>query len=877
MKTSFGGGVLGKGMQLRMDMDVYARGLSACENFELGQMGYARRRRGFAYVTEALDASSRVHAYVYSPSVTFLVEVGGSKLRVLSLDGYEVAEIAAPWSADEAGSVKASQLKKALILTHPNHQPMELLPADSSLSAWTLSEYELTHEPWYTLSLQDSTTSLLLKGSQGTLDFTETQDQVRVGDVLKFAYTVDSASHDVGGSDGFYPSADGVLCGGKWTLQVSGERGCTLKVQRRYSDGSWHDLATSITDIDAPSNNILAGDETDAMCYLRVKSTDNAGEWKDWAQTLVLNTWTRTLRLAVTGASSLNKATVPLSRPVDDTTWPIFLSGTTFSLIHNSETYSITLDYAGYEYLRFLLPDNLNISNQDSVKVVATQVADDYLNKARWYPEGTSFLPNQYELFPDSLVSGLHWRTKFKQLVNGTWADIELTSADAADCAVVLRNPSVSLYAGYPAGWYVLEFGRVFPADNNMNEAVLLDGCFGAVGAGCVSFGVDASINAITTALPTAETTTNDWSWCAWREAYGYPSTSFVHQQRVSFASTSAQPQTIWMSKTNDVSNFEVLTDYDDSSIAATLDTCNESSICWAHTKGADLCIGTQMGEYVIAAGDNTSTLTAANALAYPDGYVGASSAAASIVAADLVVYLERGSQRLRQLGYSEAANGYVSADITVLCPEVLEDGGGCVSLAYARKPDPVLYAVRADGKMAVCAFNPQQNVCAWHLFTTPNGLIKSAVTIPQETGGDWLFLRVERTSPDGSQTTQTIEVLKDVNDWQDVQLTNDGELTTCDFESYLLTTDMSSYSNASRESLNGSLNLLMAESCPAESVTCTVNGGKDWTTLNQQDELAEGWNKVNAASSNKDRRIFGFKVTGNRDFWCLGMTTISN
>ena len=48
------------------------------------------------------------------------------------------------------------------------------------------------------------------------------------------------------------------------------------------------------------------------------------------------------------------------------------------------------------------------------------------------------------------------------------------------------------------------------------------------------------------------------WSFAAFRGVYGFPSLVDVFQQRLVLAATQAQPQTVWLSKTDDLNSFEV-------------------------------------------------------------------------------------------------------------------------------------------------------------------------------------------------------------------------------------------------------------------------------------------------------------------------------
>ena len=93
----------------------------------------------------------------------------------------------------------------------------------------------------------------------------------------------------------------------------------------------------------------------------------------------------------------------------------------------------------------------------------------------------------------------------------------------------------------------------------------------------------------------------HDWSWAAWSDRYGYPAACEVYSQRLVFASTAAQPQTLWMSRTDDLFNFAT-GDSDDSAIDRTLYTTSQNPIGWMVESNGRLMMGTADAEWSISA-----------------------------------------------------------------------------------------------------------------------------------------------------------------------------------------------------------------------------------------------------------------------------------
>jgi len=868
MKTSFNGGILGDGMRLRLDMDVYARGLLECENFAVEPMGGVTRRNGMQFMAEALSADSVVFPYVYSTNISLFVEVGNACMRVYSPDGYVLANVeGSPWSVGDLRMLRVTQLKKALFFTHQNHHPREFAPMDGTLKEWALYPVEIAAEPRFTHDLQDE--ELIVDFTSATVGVVTFPQQYSIdtanNDVLLVTQTVAAQEYIIPRAEGYYPSAQGVLVGGKWQLYVSGKRGIKLTVQRRYKDGDWHDvgISKSSSGEGSMSNKALAGDEAGNECYMRVLSEDIIGTWSGYEQLFIINSWTRELRLKITHLpyNAVYTFDIPFVRPPVGAPWTFLDIGKKLKLsmlidgVIHEETATI-LDSFSTRSIRFTIAQGLvaELFYHTPAVITAYDDSDELISGNVYWLESDTLIrknmPRHFKLYWDN-----KWHDKRYDSSHPDNHEYYRIGYNAFYCIYYIENSSdiinpttIPVYEGLP--WRMVSGGPYYPGNTYACE--VLNDIKDSVTGGLII-------------------KTKDYSWSAWSAKHGYPAHALVFQQRLVFAATPAQPQTLWFSHTDDVSRFDPVVDMDDAGIIATLSSSNESGICWILGKGQDLCVGTQMGEYVVSAGGNGGAITAANIIAYSDSYVGASDVAPAVASSDMVVYIERGAQRLRQLGYSDQSNGYVSADLTAFCPELIEDGGGCVSLCSSRKPDPTIYAVLSNGTMACCSYNPLQGVSAFYLYSSPRATIKSVVAIPQAHGGDWLILRSTRKSPDGTRTKHCLEVMHDETGYLDTDIADDGSMCQQRYESTLLTMDMSGWRTLGKTTLNGEMHLFMRDAVAAESVMISCSGGDIWAGL-MQAELPRAWTKVHATPSQNDRREYGVKVSSDKNFRLLGL-----
>lgn len=341
------------------------------------------------------------------------------------------------------------------------------------------------------------------------------------------------------------------------------------------------------------------------------------------------------------------------------------------------------------------------------------------------------------------------------------------------------------------------------------------------------------------------------WSFAAFRGVYGFPSLVDVFQQRLVLAATQAQPQTVWLSKTDDLNNFEV-GKQDDSALALTLSTTTQNRICWLMAQSSRLLLGTADAEWAVSGGQGVMTST--NARADNHGFVGSSDVPA-LMATDKVLYIERGGGRVYQYGYDYESDGYVSRDLTVFADHVLADGGGCRDIAFIRKPEPRAVFVRRDGQLALMTYNSMHQVNAWHRYTT-DGTFEGVAALPNGDKADLLFALVVRD--DG----RFIEVQAPDNEFQDP----DGR----DYVSTLVTCSLTPPRDA-RKGHGAQVMMCLRSETPVEGVMVSSDGDA-WSELDRYGLLPAGWDTlVSDGAWDFDVRG-GVRVTGNRGFELLAL-----
>lgn len=155
-----------------------------------------------------------------------------------------------------------------------------------------------------------------------------------------------------------------------------------------------------------------------------------------------------------------------------------------------------------------------------------------------------------------------------------------------------------------------------------------------------------------------------------------------------------------------------------------------------------DLLLLTHEGEYA-AAGPDYGAVTGDSVKVRKQSTDG-SGAVAPVKVGREHVFLQRNGRAVMALGFDIQIQGYETHELTLLAEHITDSG--IVEMAFARRPVPTLYCVRADGKMACLTLDSKQRVTAWWLWegvTDGENLIESVAVVPQTTYDEvWLVVR---------------------------------------------------------------------------------------------------------------------------------------
>ena len=370
-----------------------------------------------------------------------------------------------------------------------------------------------------------------------------------------------------------------------------------------------------------------------------------------------------------------------------------------------------------------------------------------------------------------------------------------------------------------------------------------------------------------------ASTATENWRLGAFSDTTGHPSTVTFFEQRLVFAGTTEQPQTVFFSKSGDYENMDANiggTIADSDAIIYTI-ASNQVNAIRFMTATRTLIIGTAGGEFSVSGGGSDVAITPTNILIKKQSNHGAANVDA-IPAGNATLFLQRAKRKLRELAYNFDVDGYVSPDLTILAEHITE--GGLTQLSYQQEPNQIIWGVRDDGELVGLTYQREQQVVAWHRHkfggtfgsgasATGYGVCESVATIPTDNSEYQTYVIVKRTI--NSVTRRYVEYINNY----DFDETDD---TTFNFlDSQLEYSGSAATTISGLDHLEGQTVSILADGSTHPDKTVTsgsitldrsatkVKVGLSYTSLLQTMRLDAG--SQDGTSQGKTKRIFDITI----------------
>ena len=225
------------------------------------------------------------------------------------------------------------------------------------------------------------------------------------------------------------------------------------------------------------------------------------------------------------------------------------------------------------------------------------------------------------------------------------------------------------------------------------------------------------------------------------------PSCVSFFEQRLVFANTNNNPQTLWFSKAGDYENFTTGTNADDAMVYTI--ASNQVNAIQYLKAVRTLVVGTSGGEFTVSADGTDASITPTNITIKRQSSFG-SAGVDAIPAGNAVLFLQKAKRKIRELAYNFDSDGYVAPDLTILNDTVTQSGIN--QMVFQQEPDSIIWCVRDDGVLAGLTYQRSENVVAWHrhifggVFGSGDAVCESAASISGDLTEDELWVIVKRT-----------------------------------------------------------------------------------------------------------------------------------
>ena len=150
------------------------------------------------------------------------------------------------------------------------------------------------------------------------------------------------------------------------------------------------------------------------------------------------------------------------------------------------------------------------------------------------------------------------------------------------------------------------------------------------------------------------------WKLGAFSDTTGHPSCVSFFEQRLVFAGTSSEPQTLYFSNAGDYENMTTGTNADDAMVYTI--ASNQVNAIRYMKAVRTLVVGTTGGEFTVSADGTDASITPSNITIKRQSSFGSANVDA-IPSGNAVLFLQQAKRKIRELAYNFDSDGYVAPD----------------------------------------------------------------------------------------------------------------------------------------------------------------------------------------------------------------------
>ncbi|WP_294609749.1 hypothetical protein [uncultured Gilliamella sp.] len=382
------------------------------------------------------------------------------------------------------------------------------------------------------------------------------------------------------------------------------------------------------------------------------------------------------------------------------------------------QSYMIEL---GEYYMRFYINSHVIRDQNGDIYEILTRYNESDLHDIKYTQrQDTMFLVHEnYPILELKRYGDAKWSLKeavfdpmpFEETTPTPYAYLKITTADkeiGKRITVTCYNNEAATSKHY--GFTHNDIGARISVNSGV---MLIEGVNDASdGKYCTATGkVVYALSSTITAIPQSWTLLHP----GWSAELGYPSATYIHQQRLIFAASKKFPRKIWMSTTGNSYNFDTADSSDDDALSVSIDDNQGNKI--VHLTQDQVLLALTAGNEFSITGGYESGIKPSNINIRLQSAFGCSNVRPINIDSSMF-FVQRAGKQIKAI----TNGGYYGTDVewstlSEMSRHLLTSG--IKSMTYQQDPNSMIFVVCNDGKIAVLTYNSEQEVAGWGSFET--------------------------------------------------------------------------------------------------------------------------------------------------------------
>ena len=226
----------------------------------------------------------------------------------------------------------------------------------------------------------------------------------------------------------------------------------------------------------------------------------------------------------------------------------------------------------------------------------------------------------------------------------------------------------------------------------------------------------------------------------AYSDHRGYPHSIAIYESRLCFGGTDTNPNTLWLSKTNDLNNFQTGVEAN-ASMRLTINSNTIDEIRWL-CPSSDLVIGTSSNEWTLGSGSDQLAVTPTQLNIKRKSNYGSNKLQGVLVNASVLFFM-RQSTKLREWLDQNTRGVFLAADLASFAEQATE--GGILQMAVQTQPETIIWMVRNDGQLIGLTYEKETKTFGWHRHTFTGATAESVTVLPTSSGEDCIYVILKK------------------------------------------------------------------------------------------------------------------------------------